>query len=187
MRPYFALPAAGFFYFFSAWLAMIFARILPDEIGIRPFGYGTALGAPIATWLVVAPAIGAVVGARRNMLLVLPIKKEKQQVIPAVTHVNATGRLQSVMRQGNELYYRLIEEFDRRTGVPVVLNTSFNLRASRSCTGPRRSSRISSIRAWTPSSWAGTSSRRIVLERACRRGVSPGELFMRPPARRPST
>jgi carbamoyltransferase len=62
------------------------------------------------------------------MLLVLPIKKEKQQVIPAVTHIDGTGRLQSVMRQGNELYYRLIEEFDRRTGVPVVLNTSFNLR-----------------------------------------------------------
>jgi len=62
------------------------------------------------------------------MLLVLPIKREKQDVIPAVTHVDGTGRLQSVMRQGNELYYRVIEEFERRTGVPVVLNTSFNLR-----------------------------------------------------------
>jgi len=62
------------------------------------------------------------------MLLVLPIRKEKQDVIPAVTHVDGTGRLQSVMRQGNELYYRVIEEFERRTGVPVVLNTSFNLR-----------------------------------------------------------
>jgi carbamoyltransferase len=62
------------------------------------------------------------------MLLVLPIKKEKQEVIPAVTHVDGTGRLQSVMRQGNELYYKVIEEFERRTGVPVVLNTSFNLR-----------------------------------------------------------
>jgi carbamoyltransferase len=62
------------------------------------------------------------------MLLVLPIRKEKQEVIPAVTHVDGTGRLQSVMRRGNELYYRLIEEFERKTGVPVVLNTSFNLR-----------------------------------------------------------
>jgi carbamoyltransferase len=62
------------------------------------------------------------------MLLVLPIKKDKQEVIPAVTHVDGTGRLQSVMRRGNELYYRVIEEFERRTGVPVVLNTSFNLR-----------------------------------------------------------
>ena len=62
------------------------------------------------------------------MLLVLPIKKEKQEIIPAVTHIDGTGRLQSVMRQGNELYYKVIEEFERRTGVAVVLNTSFNLR-----------------------------------------------------------
>ncbi len=62
------------------------------------------------------------------MLLVLPIKKEKQEIIPAVTHVDGTGRLHSVMRQGNELYYKVIEEFERRTGVAVVLNTSFNLR-----------------------------------------------------------
>jgi carbamoyltransferase len=62
------------------------------------------------------------------MLLVLPIKEDKRAVIPAVTHVDGTGRLQSVMREGNELYYRLIEEFETRTGVPIVLNTSFNLR-----------------------------------------------------------
>ena len=58
------------------------------------------------------------------MLLVLPIKKDKQDVIPAVAHVDGTGRLQSVMRQGNELYYRLIEEFERRTGVPNQLAPS---------------------------------------------------------------
>ena len=62
------------------------------------------------------------------MLLVLPIRKDKREAIPAVTHVDGTGRLQTVTRAGNPLYYRLIEEFDRRTGVPVVLNTSFNLR-----------------------------------------------------------
>jgi len=61
------------------------------------------------------------------MLLVLPIVKDKRDVIPAVTHVDGTGRLQSVDKV-NQPYYRLIEEFDRRTGVPVVLNTSFNLR-----------------------------------------------------------
>ncbi len=49
-------------------------------------------------------------------------------MIPAVTHVDGTGRLQSVTREGNPLYHRLIQEFERRTGVPVVLNTSFNLR-----------------------------------------------------------
>lgn len=62
------------------------------------------------------------------MLLVLPIAEDKRDAIPAVTHVDGTGRLQSVTRSGNDgLYYRLIEEFERRTGVPVVLNTSFNL------------------------------------------------------------
>jgi carbamoyltransferase len=62
------------------------------------------------------------------MLLVLPIRLDKREVIPAVTHVDGTGRLQSVMREGNAFYHRLIEEFEHRTGVPVVLNTSFNLR-----------------------------------------------------------
>jgi carbamoyltransferase len=62
------------------------------------------------------------------MLLVLPIRQAKRSVIPAVTHVDGTGRLQSVTRHGNPLFHRLIEEFDARTGVPVVLNTSYNVR-----------------------------------------------------------
>jgi carbamoyltransferase len=62
------------------------------------------------------------------MLLVLPIRADKREVIPAVTHVDGTGRLQSVVKDGNPLYHRLIQEFERLTGVPVVLNTSFNLR-----------------------------------------------------------
>jgi carbamoyltransferase len=62
------------------------------------------------------------------MLLVLPIRPDKRHVIPAVAHVDGTGRLQSVLRDANPVYHRLIEEFDRRTGVPVVLNTSFNIR-----------------------------------------------------------
>jgi carbamoyltransferase len=62
------------------------------------------------------------------MLLVLPVRKEKRSVIPAVTHVDGTARFQSVDRRSNPLFHRLISEFERRTGVPVVLNTSFNLR-----------------------------------------------------------
>jgi carbamoyltransferase len=62
------------------------------------------------------------------MLLVLPIRQDKREVIPAVTHVDGTGRLQSVMRDSNPAFYRLIEEFRNLTGVPVVLNTSYNLR-----------------------------------------------------------
>jgi carbamoyltransferase len=61
------------------------------------------------------------------MLLVLPIREGKRELVPAVTHVDGTGRLQSVGTE-NPLFRRVIEEFDRRTGIPVVLNTSFNLR-----------------------------------------------------------
>jgi carbamoyltransferase len=60
------------------------------------------------------------------MIKVYPIKTEKRKVIPAVTHVDGTGRLQTVSRSENPLYYSLIKEFEQLTGVPVVLNTSFN-------------------------------------------------------------
>jgi len=60
------------------------------------------------------------------MIKVYPIKEEKRKVIPAVTHVDGTGRLQTVSREENPLYYKLIKEFEKITGVPVVLNTSFN-------------------------------------------------------------
>lgn len=61
------------------------------------------------------------------MLLVLPIRPEKRDAIPAVTHVDGTGRLQSVTKDGFGQFYRLISEFKALTGVPVVLNTSFNI------------------------------------------------------------
>ena len=64
----------------------------------------------------------------RFMLMVMPVKEEKRSVIPAVTHVGGTGRLQTIRRELNPRYYRLIEKFEERTGVPVLLNTSFNRR-----------------------------------------------------------
>jgi carbamoyltransferase len=60
------------------------------------------------------------------MLQVLPIRPERRGQIPAVTHVDGTGRLQTVDRASNPLYHALIEAFSRLTGVPMVLNTSFN-------------------------------------------------------------
>jgi carbamoyltransferase len=60
------------------------------------------------------------------MIKVYPIRPEKRSVIPAVTHVDGTGRLQTVKRVDNPLYWQLIKEFENITGVPVVLNTSFN-------------------------------------------------------------
>lgn len=57
---------------------------------------------------------------------VFPIKKEKYAEIPAVTHVDGTGRLQTVDRAVEQKYYDLIENFRQKTGVPILLNTSFN-------------------------------------------------------------
>jgi carbamoyltransferase len=60
------------------------------------------------------------------MNLAYPVRLEKRAAIPAPTHVDGTGRLQTVSRQANPLYWGLIKEFEKLTGVPVVLNTSFN-------------------------------------------------------------
>ena len=64
----------------------------------------------------------------RYMLMVFPVKEEKKNLIPAVTHAGGTGRIQTIRREWNPLYYRIVERFAEETGVPVVLNTSFNLR-----------------------------------------------------------
>jgi carbamoyltransferase len=60
------------------------------------------------------------------MLMVYQVKQDKRTVIPAVTHVDGSGRLQTVSRSNNPRYHQLISDFHRLTGVPVVLNTSFN-------------------------------------------------------------
>jgi carbamoyltransferase len=60
------------------------------------------------------------------MLMVYQVKQDKRSVIPAVTHVDGSGRLQTVARSTNPRYHQLISDFERLTGVPVVLNTSFN-------------------------------------------------------------
>ncbi len=60
------------------------------------------------------------------MLQVYKIKPERRTEIPAVTHVDGTGRLQTVSPALNPLYHRLIRTFGEKTGTPIVLNTSFN-------------------------------------------------------------
>ena len=57
---------------------------------------------------------------------VFDIKKEKHFKIPAVTHIDGTGRLQSVNKDVSPRYHRLISEFQKKSGVPILLNTSFN-------------------------------------------------------------
>jgi len=60
------------------------------------------------------------------MLHVYKIKPEWRERLVAVNHVDNTGRLQSVAREENPIYYDLIRKFEQKTGIPVVLNTSFN-------------------------------------------------------------
>jgi carbamoyltransferase len=62
------------------------------------------------------------------MLLVPKVRDDKRSVIPAVTHRDGTGRVQTVTEDVNPLYYRVIKRFGELTGVPVVINTSFNVR-----------------------------------------------------------
>lgn len=60
MDAFFKLVAAGPLFFVSAWLLMVFAGVVGSDVGIRPFGYLTAMVVTIGLWLTLAPAIGAV-------------------------------------------------------------------------------------------------------------------------------
>lgn len=60
------LPAAGALFFVSAWLLMLFAGTFAGDVGIKPFGYLTAMVVTIGLWLVIAPAANAIAGSRRR-------------------------------------------------------------------------------------------------------------------------
>src|SRR5438094_4092148 len=62
------------------------------------------------------------------MLLTARVRPDKQHLLPAITHVDGTARVQTVSRENNPLFYALIEEFGKLSGVPVLVNTSFNVR-----------------------------------------------------------
>lgn len=61
------------------------------------------------------------------MLFVHPVAPDKQALVPAITHIDGTARVQTVSKETHPRYYRLIEAFEKLRGVPVVLNTSFNV------------------------------------------------------------
>lgn len=71
------------------------------------------------------------------MLLVANVKEEKKREIPAVTHIDGTARVQTVKREKSPLFYDLIREFYNLTGVPAVINTSFNVRGEPIVCSPR--------------------------------------------------
>ena len=62
------------------------------------------------------------------MLMVYPVRKEWQKKIPSVTHVDGSGRLQTIRKCQNKLYYAVIKEFGELSGIPILINTSFNIR-----------------------------------------------------------
>lgn len=62
------------------------------------------------------------------MLSVVDVRKDKKNIIPAVTHVDGTARIQLVRKSVNKRYYNLIESFEKLSGIPMLLNTSFNLK-----------------------------------------------------------
>jgi carbamoyltransferase len=60
------------------------------------------------------------------MLFIYDVKKDKEEKIPAVKHVDGTARIQTVNEQQHPRYYELLQAFKKKTGVPVLVNTSFN-------------------------------------------------------------
>lgn len=84
----------------------------------RPFA-PSVLEEAVPTWFEESDAVPF-------MMQVFQIQKDKRPRIPAVTHVDGSGRLQTVSAKTNPLYHKLISAFADNTGVPMVLNTSFN-------------------------------------------------------------
>ncbi len=97
--------------------AILNAKIKRRE-SFRPFA-PSVLEEAVADWFEEDDAVPF-------MMQVFQIREEKRALIPAVTHVDGSGRLQTVYRHTNPRYHRLIEAFRDLTGVPMVLNTSFN-------------------------------------------------------------
>ncbi len=62
------------------------------------------------------------------MMMVFPVKERWQKILPAITHVDNTARIQTVRRSENPLYYDLIKTFGKISGIPIIINTSFNIR-----------------------------------------------------------
>lgn len=99
------------------------ARVKHREL-FRPFA-PSVTAAAAADWFDI-PAAAA--DPARWMLVTAEVRPERQARIPAVVHVDGTARVQVVEPAASPVFHRLLESFERRTGVPIVLNTSFNLK-----------------------------------------------------------
>jgi len=70
------------------------------------------------------------------MLRICKVKQDKQALVPAIVHVDGTGRLQTVKREDNEKFYDILQAFYKKTGVPILVNTSFNVMGEPIVEGP---------------------------------------------------
>ncbi len=94
---------------------------------------------PVAPVVMEEHAADWFVGARKApfMLFIFDIRPERAERIPAVRHVDGTARVQTINRQQHPLYYDLLAAFHARTGVPILVNTSFNTRGEPMVNSPR--------------------------------------------------
>jgi carbamoyltransferase len=107
------------------------------------------------------------------MLYVVPVKEDKREVIPAITHVDGSGRLQTVIKSTNPGYHRMIELFGEATGVPVVLNTSFNLKGE-----PIVETPLNAFNTFTRSEMDVLYLGNFVVERAAKRKIVEDTRFI---------
>jgi len=91
--------------------------------GFRPFA-PSALAEKAGEWF----DLKGLPNGSPYMLFIVPVQDDKRGKIPAVTHVDGSARVQTVTREANPRYHALISAFEKRTGVPLVLNTSFNIK-----------------------------------------------------------
>ena len=108
------------------------------------------------------------------MLLIAEVKKEKQHLVPAITHVDGTARVQTVTKADNGRYYELVKEFEAITGVPVILNTSYNIAGEPIVERP-----LDALRCFMHTEMDYVSLKIILSRRRDRRTLSGGRWSMR--------
>ena len=89
----------------------------------RPFA-PSVLSEQVHNWFDISPDCKSI--STEFMEINFDVKKDKRKKIPAITHKDSTSRIQSVNKNTNPLYHKLISSFYKQTGVPLILNTSFN-------------------------------------------------------------
>ncbi|MFC1706551.1 carbamoyltransferase [Planctomycetota bacterium] len=99
----------------------------------RPFG-ASVLEEELAAWFGLSGTGACTEGTRSRMLLAYPVREDRRTAVPAVVHADGTCRINTVSRERDGPYYDLISHFAELTGVPLLLNTSFNDREPIVCT-----------------------------------------------------